>query len=317
MRLVNEDIAYLLGMIIGKGTIKRGRRETTVSIDIPHKNIKIEGEDTQQSVKASLLDIFKRLRQLIGADFDSDTHSQNVTHISFTKNNEDFLMRSINTLLEGESSWRDFRIPEEMFSAPKEHKIELLRGIGDVTAHIRKTNAAFGIPYNQRVYIEIMDNWMLVVDICNLLKLLDIPVQTVRWAHPNFVDPRGKQFETGNRNYKEHQIKIYAEEFEKIGFNIGHKNRLLKRYANINREEWRKICEERIKEAKTPKTADKYEKLKNDISKVHHKFYWESKRASSKKPTHPDENNPKIHPKIRGKHFDSWKEVSKELGYNE
>ena len=33
--------------------------------------------------------------------------------------------------------------------------------------------------------------------------------------------------------------------------------------------------------------------------------------------THEEgENNPRIHPKIRGKHFDSWREIAKKLGYH-
>ncbi|MFX0141254.1 MAG: hypothetical protein ACFFDN_46875, partial [Candidatus Hodarchaeota archaeon] len=235
MSLLNEDIAYLLGMIVGKGTIKRSKRDTTISIDIPHKNIKIEDENTQQSVKASLLDIFKRLDPLIGTNFDSDTHSKNVTHISFTKNNENFLMRSINTLLERESSWRYFRIPKDIFTSSKQIKIEFLRGLCDVTAHIRKSNVAWK-NYENRVYVEIMVNWDLCIDVCNLLKELNVPVQTIRFAHPNIVDPNLKKYNEGMKEFwnKEHQIKIWAEEFEKIGFNIDHKNRLLKKFANLN-----------------------------------------------------------------------------------
>ena len=43
-------------------------------------------------------------------------------------------------------------------------------------------------------------------------------MQTIRFAHPNLVDTSGKYYASGVRNYKEHQIKIWADEFEKVGF---------------------------------------------------------------------------------------------------
>ena len=66
-------MAYLLGMIVGKGRIIRHNRETEIDINIPHKNLTIEGENTQQSVKASLLDIIGRLTPLVGANIVWDT----------------------------------------------------------------------------------------------------------------------------------------------------------------------------------------------------------------------------------------------------
>lgn len=34
---MNNEMAYLLGMICRNGTIRRGDNETNISIDIPHK----------------------------------------------------------------------------------------------------------------------------------------------------------------------------------------------------------------------------------------------------------------------------------------
>lgn len=107
------------------------------------------------------------------------------------------------------------------------------------------------------------------------------------------------------RNYKEHQIKIWAEEFEKIGFNIEHKNTLLKKFADLNRKNWKEHS----------KASMKYKD--NPISEVHHKFYWETMSNKKVKQKHPDEDHPSVYPKIRGKHYDSWKDIAKELGYHE
>lgn len=295
--MINADIAYLLGMIVGKGEIRRNNRETQVLIGIPHKSLKIEDENTQRSVKASLLDITQRLRELIGANLQTDISNNNVAILHFTKPNGDFLIRTLNNLLNNKVSWRVFRIPKEIFNKDMDTKKEFLRGLADVTGHIRKSNSAYGQPFNHRVYIEVMENWDLAVDIANLLKTLNIPVQHIRWAHPNFVDPKSKFYKKGATNtYKEHQIKIWAEEFEKIGFSIDHKVRLLKKYTDLNKKNWDK---------------------KAPIGEKHHKFYWETKPRTRIKLPHPDEDNPRIHPKIRGKHFDSWKEIAQQLGYHE
>lgn len=298
--MLNPDIAYLLGMIVGKGQIIRGNKETEIIMSIPHKNLEIEGENTQQSVKASLLDIVGRLKPLVGANMNWDTTKPNVAHINFSKPNGDYLIRTINAYFENKISWRDFRIPKEIFSASRDVKIEFLRGIADVTAHIRKSNLAYGIEYNHRVYVEIMTNWDLSIDIANLLKELDVPVQTIRFAHPNIVDSNLKRYNLGSKEFwnKEHQIKIWAEEFEKVGFNIDHKNKLLKKFADLNRKNWKKVNKDK------------------SISEIHHKFYWETREIEKKKPVHPEEKSSKLPSKVR-KHFDSWKDIARELGYYE
>lgn len=295
--MLNTDIAYLLGMIVGKGEIIRGNEKTKIIINIPHKSLIMEDKNTQTSIKASLLDITNRLKPLTDTDLISDTSNLNVAILSFSKNNGSYLIRDINAYLRGINSWRQARIPDEILENSSEDvKKEFLRGLADVTIHIRSTNNAYGKPYNHRIYIEVMDNYELVIDLANLLKSLDIPVQDIRWGHPNFVDPEGHMYRKNNRHYKEHQIKIYAEEFEKIGFSIEHKNELLKKLSKTNKQEW---------------------KSAKPIEGSHHKYYWQTKNRSKLKISHPDENHPKIHPKIRGKHFDSWKEIARELGYHE
>lgn len=293
--MLNPDIAYLLGMIVGKGEIKRDKKYTEVIINIPHKNLGIENEDTQQSIKASLLDIIRRLKPLVGADLENDTSNPYVATLYFSKNNGDFLIRTLNAYLKYHNTWRTFRIPAEIFESSADVKKEFLRGLADVTGHIRASNYYYDKLKDNRVYLEIMDNWDLAIDVANLLKTLDITIQTIRFAHPNLVDTSGNDYRRGVRNYKEHQIKIWAEEFEKIGFNIGHKNRLLKKYSDSNKNNWRG---------------------RNSIES-RHKYYWETRDRPVIKPSHPDENSPKIHPKIRGRHFNSWKEIAKDLGYYE
>ena len=36
---MNAQMAYLLGMVLGNGEIQRNATETTITIEIPHKNL--------------------------------------------------------------------------------------------------------------------------------------------------------------------------------------------------------------------------------------------------------------------------------------
>lgn len=134
----------------------------------------------------------------------------------------------------------------------------------------------------------------MVIDIANMLKAIDVPVQTIDFAHPNFRDGSLKMYNKGKPNYwkKEHQVKIFANEFLAVGFNIQHKQEALERYS-----------EELLEFIDPAKT---------------HKFYWEKTiRRKTIKPYHPGENDVSLPEEIRGRHFDSWTDLAKALGYGE
>ena len=61
-----------------------------------------------------------------------------------------------------------------------------------------------------------------------------------------------------------------------------------------------------------------YIKLGKDLKKKTYKYFWESKRKTNKiKPPHPGEYDDFIPIAIRGKHFNLWTEIARELGYHE
>lgn len=312
----NAELAYLLGMIAGKGTIIRDNYQTSIVIEIPHKNLISEGMDSRLSVKASLDDIRNSLEPLIGSRI-SSTQTKSRTIIKFEKNNEDFLIREINRHFQRLTSCKDLRIPQEIISSSLDIKREFMIGLADVTAHMRSSNVAYGLDFNQRAYIEIPVNWYLVIDIGNLLLDLDVPIHTINWGHPNMRDPRCKDYKKGKHNawFREHQIKIFADEFEKIGFRIVHKMDALRRLANKNRDEWNKSLNLKISRARSENQKEKFRRMLGHIELVHHKYYWETKNLEKPKTPHPMENSDKIPPEIRGRHFNSWKEICVALGY--
>lgn len=315
----NAELAYLLGMITGKGTIKRDGDTTTVMIEIPHKNLMVEGKDAQLSINASLNEFRNIIQPLIGAHV-TTSQQRSKTIIKFTKINEDLLIREINRHFEEKRSWKEFRIPKEIFDSTSDIKREFLIGLSDVTAHIGHGGEAFGKAYAHRVYVEIPVNWYLATDICNLLRDLDVPVHNIDWGHPNMRDPNLVHYNQGNKMFwnKEHQIKVFAELYEKIGFRIIHKMQILKDLAQANKNEWDMDRRDKIEKTKSTNLRQRFHEQIGSIEKAHNKFYWQVKsRVKENRPSHPMENCEILPPEIRGRHFNHWTEIAAILGYIE
>ncbi len=288
---MNIEMAYLIGMILGNGEIQQGNNETTVTIDIPHKNLYTDDQkDVQIYVKASIVDIRSIIEPLLGTDLVC-TQDRRSTKLSFRKPNAEYVMRQILHYIGNGSKHHYMEMNTELFNITTDQKKSLLRGIADVTGYIRKSNRAYGQTGHHRVYIEIPGNWKLVIDIANLLKGIDIPIHNIDFGHPNFRDSNLKEYNKGKLLYwkKEHQIKIYANEFLSIGFNIKHKQEALEKYS-----------------------AELLEYLSSAET---HRFYWEKPIRKRTKPKHPGENDDSLPVEIRGKHYESWTHLAKDLGY--
>ena len=222
---MNIEMAYMLGMILGNGEIQQNATETTVTIDIPYKNLYTDDlKDVAVYVKASIVDIRSIVEPLIGHVLNI-TEAPHSTKMSFTKPNEEYVVREMLRLIGGGRHHSTMKMNAELFSITIDQKKALLRGIADVTGYIRKSNIAFGQDGAHRVYIEIPGNWYMVIDIANMLKDVDVPVQTIDFGHPNFRDGNLVKYNAGKPNFwkKEHQVKIFANEFLPVGFNIKHK----------------------------------------------------------------------------------------------
>lgn len=296
---MNTEMAYLLGMITGNGEIQRGMMATTISIDVPHKKLETEFQkDVGIYVKASITDIRQILEPLLGTAL-KFVQNPNISVLSFTKQNEDYLMRELLRYVGYATSANNIRISPEVFNFTTDERKQFVKGFADVTGYIRRSNYAFREP-NYRVYFEIPNNWKLVVDFANLLRSVDVPVQNIDWAHPNMRDGNLTKYNQGKPDFwkKEHQIKVWAVEYQSIGFAVLHKQEALDYFADKQRsdiEVQRKKC----------------------VSDVTHKYYWELVSRKKKKPIHPGENDEFIPKVIRGKHYDSWTDIAKDMGYSE
>lgn len=290
---MNNEMAYLLGMILGNGEIQRGTTSTTVTIDIPYKNLYTDDlKDIAIYVKASIVDIRSIVEPLIGHNL-AVTETTHSTKVSFTMPNDEYVTRELLRLVGAGRHHSTMKMHPELFSITTDQKRALLRGIADVTAYIRKSNLAYGQKGAHRVYIEVPGNWQMVIDIANMLKEIDVPVQTIDFGHPNFRDGKLAKYNEGKPNFwkKEHQVKVYANEFLAVGFNIKHKQDALEKYSA--------------------------ELLKDMDPANTHKFYWQKTIRRSNKPIHPGETDPSLPEEISGQHFNSWTDLARTLGYGE
>ena len=112
---MNNEMAYLLGMITGNGEVQRGATETTIVVEIPHKKLETEFQkDVGIYVKASVTDIRGILEPLLGTGL-TFTQNANVSYVSFRKSNEDYLMREILRYIGAATSHDNVRISPEVY----------------------------------------------------------------------------------------------------------------------------------------------------------------------------------------------------------
>ena len=175
---MNNEMAYLLGMVTGNGEVQRGISETTIVVEIPHKKMETEFQkDVRIYVKASITDIRSVVEPLLGTSLHF-TQNQKVSILSFRKSNEEYLMRELLRYIGGATSSDNARIDPEVFNFTLDERKQFIKGFADVTGYIRRSNYAFYEP-QYRVYFEIPQNWYLVTDFANLLRSIDVPVQNI------------------------------------------------------------------------------------------------------------------------------------------
>lgn len=278
---LTTDIAYLLGLITGRGEIQYNNDVKKIIIDFEFKSLVSKAItkvfDQKLHIQTSLDPVVTRLQRM-GVNVQKIITEK--ISIVLTWQHEDISWLFIKFLInDTKFSYHDFLVPETIFDSTEDNKKEFLRGLSDVTCYVRNANR--DQRGRHRVYIEITNkNWLLPTQICKLSQTIGVPIQYIGYGHPNM---RGG---TGTSWAKEHQIKIYAEDFEKIGFYISHKNEALQELANFNKSKFKSkqaLCDGTISRLKT-------------------------------KEVHVSEKHEKLPVEINGKHFDSFKQICGCLG---
>lgn len=283
---LTPDISYLLGLITGRGEIQYNQDVKKIIIDFEYKTLKstaiTKTFDQKLHIQTSLDKVVVRLQNM-GINVVKNIADKKISLV-LKWDREDIAWLFIKFLINGTRfSYHDFQVPEPIFESTQENKKEFLRGVSDVTAYVRASNY-YGFskdqPKRYRVYIEVTNkNWNLPPQLCQLIQSLEIPVQNINYGHPNLRDPKNKK---GNRSWaKEHQMKIFADDFQEIGFYISHKEEALLELAESNQENFDtpiELCDGTTKRDRT-------------------------------KPSHPDENDDNLPSEIKGKHFNAFKEI--------
>lgn len=292
---LTPDISYLLGLITGRGEIQYNQDVKKIIIDFEYKTLKsvaiTKSFDQKLHIQTSLDKVVVRLQNM-GINVFKDV-SVNKISLVLKWDKEDISWLFIKFLINGTRfSYHDFQVPEPIFESTDANKKEFIRGISDVTAYVRASNYygfSADLPKRYRVYIEInQKNWFLPTQLCQLIQSFGVPIQTINYGHPNLRDTNNKK--SGRFWAKEHQIKIFAEDFQAIGFYISHKEEALFELAESNKVNFNdsiSLCDGKTKRVKS-------------------------------KPIHPDENDADLPNEIRGKHFNGYKELCKCLNcYNQ
>ncbi len=280
---LTPDISYLLGLITGRGEIQYSRDIKKIVIDFEYKALQSKAItkifDQKLHIQTSLDSVVARLQNM-GINVRKDVSDSKITLVLLW-DKEDISWLFIKFLINGTRfSYHDFQVPEPIFETDNTNKKEFLRGLSDVTAYVRNSNRDQRSKH--RVYIEISNkNWFLPPQLCELLQSLDVAVQYIGYGHPNLR--AGKTKKTTTSWAKEHQMKIYAEDFEKVGFYISHKNEALEELSEYNKSTFtnkQKLCD----------GTSKRKRVKNN---------------------HPHETHDKLPDEIQGKHFNGFKEICK------
>ncbi|GIL13867.1 MAG: hypothetical protein BroJett038_25870 [Chloroflexota bacterium] len=282
MNYLDADFAYFLGMVIARGTISESGGVRQVTISFPYSSLEAHGitvsVDQETSINLGLVSIRERLLDLLNADITLVNSPGNIDlAIRFLRNALPW--RSLLSVTRGQSSFRSFQIPQTFLdeNTPDDLKREFVKGFADVAGNVRYANRY--IDGRHRVRLDVLNhslNWAVPVQLCLLLQEgLQIPVQNITWGHPNM-----------NRDFREHQINIFALPFLKIGFTFQHKQAVLEELAlqDAQRNDNRSVgCPGRRKIRVLKDSNDR-------------------------------ENDDRLPPEIRGKHFDSYWQICKAFG---
>ncbi len=281
---LDGDVAYLIGMIIGRGTIVEKEDRWVVKIEFPFVNPELEDYNQFSGFVTSVFThTFPRLKSLLGEAVDVSVLPERRVQFTISLPASHIAVRNLKQILEGRFDYSQFSVPSVIWNAPNDIVCEFVRGFADVAGNIRRSNRdRSGL---HRVYLDVLgSNWTLPVQICDLLQhKLQVPIHHILWGHPNLRDPKAKDQTFA---WREHQIRIYAHDFLRVGFYIDHKQSVLKVLAdeNLQREGERR----------------------SDFCSGYRRF--------RSKTNHPAENDKKLPDYLRGKHFDAYWQICAECG---
>ena len=280
---IDADVAYLLGLITGRGRISESGGIRQITIDFPYQALHVEGTsgsyDADTSIRLGLQQIQERLLELTGADITITPKNNSITLVlRFFRNT--MVWRNILMHTQDRTGYEHFLVPQIFFSpdVPMDWKREYIKGFADVAGNIRHANRYINGAH--RVRLDILNyqtNWEMPVQLCTVLEEhLAVPVQLITWGHPNM-----------GRDFREHQLNIFAVPFGEIGFSLPHKQTILEEFIEHDEEHYPTL----------------------DYSPCVGR-----KKLRTKKPRDKRESDDRLDDRLKGKHFNAYWQICKKLG---
>lgn len=284
---LDEDVAYLLGLILVRGIFYEEKDIKRLIIEFPYKSLEARGIKISYN-QGSAFELFvnrirDRVNELLEVNVGVENISNQITlNAIFTKNTMSW--RNLQLLVDGKKHYLEFHLNPLFYEVESSIKKELIRGIADATGFIRPSNNFYG---RHRIYLEINNaNWHLPIQICKLLQETGVGVQLVQWGHPNVRESSKIDVDTENSTWaREHQIKIFVEEFESVGFYAPHKQKILEELITFNKKIFpasHKECnplQKTVRQIKPPHPCEGHERIPLEIRHKHFNAYWELCRA--------------------------------------
>src|SRR5688572_23526678 len=134
---IDADVSYLLGLIIGRGTITESGGVRRLIIEFPYSSLSAEGItssfDQETSIRLGLDDIRERLLDLLDTDIKIVRKEGGVDFLARFQR-PSMMWRNILYITEGVTSYPYFRVPQIFYNPdlPVEWKREFVRGYADV-----------------------------------------------------------------------------------------------------------------------------------------------------------------------------------------
>ena len=280
---IDADVAYLLGLITARGRISESSGMRQIVIEFSYQSLEVRGIsgsfDTNTSIRLGLQQIQDRVLELTGSDV-RIVNKDNSIDLVMRFFRKTMVWRNVLMHTRERMGYKHFLVPEICFSpqVPKDWKREYIRGFADVAGNIRHANRY--VEGSHRVRLDVLNyptNWEMPIQLCTILEEhLMIPVQLIAWGHPNM-----------GRDFREHQINIFAVPFGDIGFSLPHKQTFLEEFIHHDREHY---------------------PTKNYSPCVG------KKRVRTRKPKDSRESDERVDERLRGQHSNDYWQICKKLG---
>jgi len=284
---IDPDVAYLIGMIVARGSFHQDGDIRRLVIQFPYRldaMTPVPGSqinlDRETALRLSLDNIRARISELLEVNLNVQRKAHEISlHAVFPR--ETIGWRDLRYITNGKFNYQEFEVPQIIYDSDTNIQKEFLRGIADTSCEPSYADRDQG--NRQRIVIQVQfGNWSLPIQLCKLLQeCLRIPVSNILWGHPNLRAPAG-----GGSWAKETRIRIYAESFLPIGFYFEYKQKIFEEMVEYNQNQ----------NFSRPKPCNP-----------------KTKKLRGNKPRHDDEQNERL-PEALRRHFNSYYQICKKLG---